>query len=67
MIATSDILKFPNRAVMLEYKFKDAKKRITKIVTTTEDPKMVKDKNDDLIDIETLMEESDEIYIIPIQ
>ena len=67
MISSTDVLKCPNRSIYLEYTPKATKKKVCKVVLTTVDPKKVKDKDDILIDIDNLIEEVDELFIIPIQ
>ena len=66
MFMEKEILNSPNRNIVLEYKKKDEKK-ISKVVITTNDPKLVKTKDDQLINVYDLLSESEEFYIIPIQ
>lgn len=68
MISENEIMNSPDRAIIIEYVEKESKQRISKIVMTTKNPKILYDKKCRAdINVDELIETSENVLIIPIQ
>lgn len=68
MISENEIMNCANRSIIIEYVEKESKQRISKIVMTTKNPKILYDKKRNAnIDVDELIETSENILISPIQ
>jgi len=68
MLNYDEIMKCPNRVVILDYVDKDTKQHISKITRTTMDPNILYYEKDKVnINVLELAETSENIMVIPIQ